>query len=69
MYLVLHTEKKNFILKKTSCIIFEFIFFAWPPPNTNLETNKKRGRRKQATPALVQRISTGPINPALQSFN
>ncbi|RNA16480.1 hypothetical protein BpHYR1_032604 [Brachionus plicatilis] len=26
-------------------------------------------RRKQATTALVQRISTGPINPALQSFN
>ncbi|RNA05337.1 hypothetical protein BpHYR1_016556, partial [Brachionus plicatilis] len=39
----------------------------FPGLDLNLEANKKRGRRKQATPALVQRISTGPINPALQN--
>ena len=60
---------KNLICKHVIGVAYRLDLCEFPGLDLNIEANKKRGRRKQATPALIQRTSTGPINPALQSFS
>ncbi|RMZ96172.1 hypothetical protein BpHYR1_029307 [Brachionus plicatilis] len=55
---------KNLICKHVIGAAYRLKLCEYPDLDLNLEANKKR-----ATLALVQSISTGPINPAELSFN
>ncbi|RNA38915.1 hypothetical protein BpHYR1_042681 [Brachionus plicatilis] len=56
---------KNYVCKHTVGIANKLDLNTFPGLNLNIEANAKRGRRKQATAALVPRVSTGPINPLM----
>lgn len=57
--------QKNFVCKHTVGIANKLNLNTFPGLNLNIEANAKRGRRKQATAALVTRTSTGPVNPLM----
>lgn len=60
---------KNYICKHVIGIAYNHGLCQFPGLDLNIEANAKRGRRKRAKMALIQRTSTGLINPALQSIN
>ena len=57
--------EKNYICKHVIGVAYIQGLCEFPGLDLNIEANAKRGRRKHATMALVQRTDTGRINPAL----